>query len=168
VLFIRHGFEKFLENYMNDSDYLVQWFQKYTPKESTWRPIGSLRPELSNWYDFFGFEYTHRGFNPGQTFSAKYIEKLVSHPKYGQLLDLINKNKSYTLHEVLFPTVTDFLGLEGKSYPEQLKSIIRWRPYQALSGVNTALLTEDAYFIHPIKLNLDDPARRLVRSLLTV
>jgi hypothetical protein len=168
VLFIRHGFETFLENYMNDCDYLVQWFQKYTPKTSKWRPIRSLRPELSSWYHFFGFEYTHRGFNPGQTFSKVYIEKLITHPKYTQMLELISKNKSYTLHEVLFPTLTDFLKLEGKSYPEQLKSIIRWRPYQAVSGVNAALLTDNAYFIHPVKLEIDDPARRLVRSLITI
>jgi len=84
------------------------------------------------------------------------------------MLELISKNKSYTLHEVLFPTLTDFLKLEGKSYPEQLKSIIRWRPYQAVSGVNAALLTDNAYFIHPVKLEIDDPARRLVRSLITI
>lgn len=165
VLFIRSGFDSFLDSFMGNADYLAQKFNRYTPYKSTWRPFHSLKPELTDWYQLFEFEYTNQAFNPGQTFSAKYIDKLLNFHKYGELKKLIKKNQSYTLHEVLFPTLVDVLSLSAKAYPHNLDPINRWRPYQAVSGITRALLTPDAYFVHPVPMYIDNKARRLVYSL---
>jgi hypothetical protein len=165
VLFIRSGFEFFLYSIMENTDYMAQKFVRHTPYKSTWRPFHSLKPELQDWYQLFGFRYTNQAFNPGQTFSANYINKLLNFHKYGEIIKLVEKNQSYTLHEVLFPTLVDVLNLSAKAYPSELDPINRWRPYQAVSGVTRALLTPNAYFIHPVPMDNDNKARRLIYSL---
>lgn len=165
MLFIRRGFETFIADVMQGYDYMSPLFARFTPKRSAWRPLRSLRPELPEWYKLFGFSYTNRGFSPAQVFSRNYIEKLLSHQSYSEIKRLLQENKSYTLQEVLFPTMVDFLGLRGRSYPSGMEPIIRYRPYQAVSGVKRALDMPNAYFVHPVRRELDNPARLFVRSL---
>jgi len=165
MLFIREGFGKFLARVMDGHEYMTAHFTRHTPKTSRWRPIRSLRPELPRWYDLFGFEHTHRGFSPGQVFSRCYVETLVAHPCYEGLKKLTARNGSNSLQEVLFPTLTEVLGVLGRSYPEALKPVNRYRPYQAVTGVRRALAIDDAYFVHPVRRNPDDPARRTILNL---
>ena len=165
MLFIRKGFACFLAEVMKESDYMAPWFRRHTAKMSKWRPIRSLRPELRDWYRLFGFEHTHRGFSPGQVFSRAYVETLVSHPAYPEIRRLVGQNRSYSLQEVLVPTLVDFLGMRGRSYPTELDPVNRYRPYQAVSGVRRALALSDAYFIHPVRRAPADPSRTYIRAL---
>jgi hypothetical protein len=165
LLFIRQGFERFLADCMKGYDYMAPDLRLFIQNRPRWRPIRSLRPELPRWYKFWGFEYAHGAFNPGQTFSRTYIEKLVSHPKYAELLNLVAQNESFTLHEVLFPTLVDFLHLRGRSYPNELRFVNRYRPFQAVTGVKTALSTPTAYFVHPVRREIEDPARAFIREM---
>ena len=166
MLFIRKGFETFISDFMTGCDYMSPLFTKFTSKKSRWQPIRSLRPELRDWYKVFGFDYTHSGFSPAQVFSRCYIEKLLNHPAYPEIRRLLKENKSFTLQEVLFPTLVDFLNVNGQSYPAGLEPIIRYRPYQAVSGVKRALALPDAYFVHPVRRELDNPARMFINSLM--
>jgi hypothetical protein len=165
MLFIRKGFARFLAEAMEESDYMTPWLRRQTAKTSKWRPIRSLRPELRDWYRLFGFEHTHRGFSPGQVFSRAYIEKLVSHPAYPEIRRLVEQNRSYSLQEVLFPTLIDFLGMRGRSYPAELAPVNRYRPYQAVSGVRRALALPDAFFVHPVRRVKENPSRAYIRAL---
>ena len=166
MLFIRKGFEAFISDVMKDCDYMAPRFARFTSKKSRWRPIRSLRPELPEWYKVFGFDYTHEGFSPAQVFSRVYIEKLLNHPGYPEIRRLLKENKSYTLQEVLFPTLVDVLGVNGQSYPVGMEPIIRYRPYQAVGGVKRALALPNAFFVHPVRRELDNPARVFIRSLM--
>ncbi len=165
VLFIKHNYESFIQQQMLSCDYLAQDLLKNIHNRPRWRPIRSLRPELPAWYKFWGFEYAHGAFNPGQTFSKNYLQKLVQHKEYDELLELVRQNNSYTLHEVLFPTLVDFLGINAKSYPKDTNTANRYRPYQAISGVQRALSLKHAYFVHPVRRELNDPARTYIRNM---
>lgn len=165
MLFIRHGYEEWVISEMFAYDYMAPNLVKFVSPKSKWRPYKSLRPELSNWYNFFGFKYVHGAFSPAQVFSQRYIESMVKHKQYQELKRLIADNNSYTLQEILFPTLPDALDLSAKSYPAELKQIIRYRPYQAISGVKRALNTPGAYFVHPIRRDPEDSARLLIHSL---
>lgn len=166
MLFIREGFEAFISKIMMNCDYMAPRFAKFTSTKSRWRPIKSLRPELPQWYQAFGFNYTHEGFSPAQVFSRNYIKKLLSHPRYPEIRCLHKENKSYTLQEVLFPTLVDLLKVRGQSYPSGLESSIRYRPYQSVSGVKRALAIPDAYLVHPVRREMDNPARTFIHSLM--
>lgn len=165
MLFIKKGFERFIEESMQGVDYLGPDYQRFTSKKSRWRPIRSLRPELKRWYELLGFEYTHQAFSPAQVFSRKYIETLLNHPQYDDILRLISLNQSFTLQEVLLPTLPDFLKLNACSYPNALKPINRYRPYQGIPGIKRALSTPDAYFVHPVRREPDNEARIFIQSL---
>ena len=165
MLFIRHGYEEWVASEMSGYDYMAPNLVKFVSPRSKWRPYKSLRPELSNWYDFFGFKYVHGAFSPAQIFSQRYVESMVKHKQYPELRRLIAENKSYTLQEILFPTLPDTFALAMKSYPSELKPIIRYRPYQAVSGIRRAINTPQAYFVHPVRRELNNAARILIHSL---
>jgi hypothetical protein len=166
MLFIRRGFENFIADFMSDCDYMAPRFARFTSKRSKWRPIRSLRPELPKWFQLFGFDHTNEGFSPGQVFSREFVEQLLNHPSYTDVCQLIRENQSFTLQEVLFPTLVDFLRLRGQGYPPEAETTIRYRPYLALSGVRKALAETDSYFVHPVRREMDNPARVFIRSLM--
>ena len=146
---------------MTDSPNLV----RKRSLSTRWRPMRSLRAEFEDWFKLFGFRYWHGTFSPGQVFSRRYVHELVRHPAYEEICRLVRANRSFTLQEVLFPTLVDFLGLRLGGYPARLKPINRYRPYQAVAGVRRALATREGYFLHPVRRNPDDAARSFIREL---
>lgn len=166
MLFIRKGYERFISKHMAGHDYMAPRFARFTSKKSRWRPIRSLRPELPQWYKAFGFDHTHEGFSPAQVFSRRYVERLLGHPQYPEIRRLHGENKSFTLQEVLFPTLTDLLKVKGQSYPAGLEPTIRYRPYHSVQGVKRALAMPDSYLVHPVRREMDNPARAFIRSLM--
>lgn len=165
LLFIRRGYEAFVERHLEQADYLAPNLVTRRSLKTRWRPMRSLRPEFKSWFEFFGFEYWHGTFSPAQVFSRRYVAALVQHPKYTQLRQLVEQTRSFTLQEVLFPTLTDFLGLRLAGYPERHSTSNRYRPYQALTGVRRALTIPDACFVHPVRRLADDGARTFIRGL---
>jgi hypothetical protein len=165
MLFIRPGYEAFVDASLARADYLAPNLVERRSLKTRWRPMRSLRPEFERWFEFFGFRYWHGTFSPAQVFSRRYVKTLVGHDKYAELRSLVEENRSFTLQEVLFPTLTDFLGLRLAGYPQEHRATNRYRPYQAVSGVKWAASTPDAYFVHPVRRIKDDPARTLIREL---
>jgi hypothetical protein len=166
MLFIRKGFEDFLASTMKKADYLAPKFKHATSTRSKWRPIRSLRPELPQWLALLGLDHTNEAFSPGQVFSRNYIQKLLLHPAYPEIKRLLKENRSFTLQEVLFPTLTEVLHVKGRSYPEGMGPVIRYRPYQAVSGVKRALSMPEAFFVHPVRREPDCASRLFIHSLM--
>ena len=165
MLFVRSGYEAFVENLLAGADYLAPNLVEHRSLETRWRPMRSLRPEFERWFDFFGFRYWHGTFSPAQVFSRRYVESLIQHRKYAELRKLVEENRSFTLQEVIFPTLTDFLGLRLRGYPQAHNTSNRYRPYQAVSGVRRALALANAHFVHPVRRNENDPTRVFIRAL---
>lgn len=166
MLFFRRGFEAFVKRSMKNYDYMAPLFSRGISKKSKWRPYRSLQNELENWTRLLGFENLNRAFSPGQIFGRKYVERLLNHPKYSEICRLVRMNKSFTLQEVLNPTLVDFLQVRGRSYPDGLEPIIRYRPYQSIAGIKRALKMPNAYFVHPVRRDRKDPARCFITSMM--
>jgi hypothetical protein len=168
MAFVQPGFASFVHRTMRDLDYLAPGFARHTPLTSRWRPYRSLRAELQELLSIVGLPDTNRCFSPGQVFSARYARAVVNSPWYGQLRDFVTRNqepgRSFSLQEVLMPTLADALGLRAGGYPEHLASVNRYRPYHASASVARARDIADAYFVHPIRRDDRDPARMLVRA----
>ncbi|MBC8092555.1 MAG: hypothetical protein H7Y15_11565 [Pseudonocardia sp.] len=168
MAFIRPGFEEFVYRTMKDSDYLAPGFVRTTPRTSRWRPYRSLRAELPELLSIIGTAQTNRCFSPGQIFSSRYASAVVGSPWYSDLRDFVTRNqeagKSFSLQEVLLPTLADALRLRVANYPGHLASVNRYRPYHAASGVFRCRNIPDAYFMHPIRRDDQDPARLIVRD----
>ena len=169
MAFIQPGFERFISDAMRDADYLAPDYARNVARTSRWRPYRSLRSELPELLAILGTTATHRCFSPGQVFSARYFGKFVTSSWYTNLRAFASRNqepgRSFTLQEVLLPTAADVLGLRATSYPPQLSSVNRYRPYHAAASVLRARETCDAYFVHPVRRDDGDGARQVVRRL---
>lgn len=170
MVWIKPGFEGFLADAMCGYDYMGPGFLRDTARTSKWRPYRSLRPELPELLALLGIASTNRCFSPAQVFSAKYIRSLVSSPFYADLKQFVMRNqapdKSFTLQEVLLPTLVDVLSLAGRDYPGHLATVNRYRPYHAARSVVHAVGVADAYFVHPIRRDDLDPARIAARQII--
>ncbi|MEV5600306.1 hypothetical protein AB0L33_02560 [Streptomyces sp. NPDC052299] len=169
MAFINEGFEDFLASAMADNDYLAPRFARKTPNTSRWRPYRSLRPELPDLLDVLGMDYTNEAFSPGQVFTPRYIHTLLDSPWYPRLREFVARNqepgRSFTLQEVLLPTLVDALGLRGSDYPAHMTAFNRYRPYHAASSVAKAHQRGDVPFVHPVRRDAEHAARRFVRAL---
>jgi len=169
MAFIQPGYERFLDQAMRDVDYLSPGFSRATPRTSRWRPYRSLRSELPELMSILGIDYTNGCFSPGQVFSAKYISTLLASPLYGRIRAFVEGNqlpgRSFTLQEVLLPTLADVLGLAVQDYPPYFATFNRYRPYHGRHAVSRALDITDVHFIHPVRRAEDDPARQAARTL---
>ncbi|MFE9098031.1 hypothetical protein [Streptomyces sp. NPDC007264] len=169
MAFLNDGFEDFLSSAMADSDYLAPRFARKTPRTSRWRPYRSLRPELPELFDILGTDCTNEAFSPGQVFTPRYVHALLDSPWYPRLREFVARNqepgRSFTLQEVLLPTLVDVLGLRAADYPAHMTACNRYRPYHAASSVAHAHRRGDVPFVHPVRRDAAHPARRFVRAL---
>jgi len=169
MAFVQHGFEGFVANALRNVDYLSPGLTRHTPRTSRWRPYHSLRPELPELLSILDLTYTNGCFSPGQVFSSRFAEQVVRSRCYDELRDFVarnqDENRSFSLQEVLLPTIADALGLRAAGYPAHLRTTNRYRPYHAAASVARAQETPDAYFVHPVRRDPSDPARQAVRAL---
>jgi hypothetical protein len=169
MAFVQPGFEGFIAQAMCEADYLAPGYVRDTPRTSRWRPYRSLRPELPELLSILGAGSTHRCFSPGQVFSIRYVEAFLGSAWYSELRGFVSRNqepgRSFSLQEVLLPTAADVLELAACGYPGHLTAVNRYRPYHAAASILRARETPDAYFVHPVRRDETDGARRVVRQL---
>lgn len=166
--FVAPGYLSAVEQLLADADYMASRYRTGTAKTSRWRPYRSLRPDLPALLDLVGVEQTDQAFSPGQVFSRRYVEALLSAEWYPELREFVVDNqigeRSFSLQEVLLPTLARALGLRACAYPPTWERYNRYRPYLAASAIREAM-AQGVSLIHPVRRDADDPARRLVRSL---
>ncbi|MCH7230787.1 hypothetical protein L0U85_07975 [Glycomyces sp. L485] len=170
MAFVNSDFESFVASTMPTCDYLAPRLELKTPNTSKWRPYRSLRGELPELLDILGIGHTHRAFNPGQVFSMRFVESVLNAPFYDRLRRFVERNQapehSFSLVEVLMPTLAEALGLPFTGYPDEFAAYNRYRPYHAERSVWRAA-AEGVPFVHPVRRDPDHPARRFVRSLIS-
>ncbi len=169
MAFVQPGYERFIAEAMKEADYLAPGYTRDVPRTSRWRPYRSLRHELPELLAILGTANPHRCFSPGQVFSARYFEKLVTSSWYTELRYFVSRNqepgRSFSLQEVLLPTAADVLGLRTEGYPARLASVNRYRPYHAAASILRARETDNAYFVHPVRRDETNGARQIARRL---
>jgi hypothetical protein len=169
MCFVRPGFERFIGGVLRRADYLTAGFERAIPDDLAWRPSRTLLPELPELLAILGVDHLNRAFSPGQVFTARYFRTLVNCPWYGRLRAFVDRNqqpgKSFTLQEVLLPTLADALGLTVAEYPSRPQSFNRFRPYHTEETVRQALDSDDVHFVHPVYRHPADDARQAVRRL---
>jgi hypothetical protein len=168
VAFVTHGYLPTVERLLADADYMASRYRAETSKTSRWRPYRSLRPDLPALLDLLGVQQTDQAFSPAQVFSRRYVETLLAADWYPKLSDFVGDNqvreRSFSLQEVLLPTLARALGLRARPYPATWERYNRYRPYLAASAIREAV-SQGVSLVHPVRRDAEDPARRLARSL---
>lgn len=166
--FIGHGYLETVQTLLEQADYIASRYHAGTSRTSRWRPYRSLRPDLPALLDILGVGQTDQAFSPAQVFSRRYVETLLTAAWYPELRDFVADNqvreRSFTLQEVLLPTLVRALGLRALAYPAAWGRYIRYRPYLAASAIYDAA-SQGVPLVHPVRRDAEDPARSLVRGL---
>jgi hypothetical protein len=151
-------YKRILDGY----DYVVPRFVRNVKPLSKWRPFRSLKAELPELASILGRRDFNGGFSPGQVFTRRYAETILQAKPYQQIRDFVERNQaptcSYTLQEVLLPTLGDMWGLRARDYPAVDIRFNRYRPYHSVNSYRSAI-AHGAPLIHPIRRDLTDRAR---------
>jgi hypothetical protein len=165
---IAPGYLPAIERLLAGADYVASRYRTGTSRTSRWRPYRTLKPDLPELLDLLSVDQTDQAFSPGQVFSRRYVETLLSADWYPKLREFVTDNqvreRSFTLQEVLLPTIVRALGLRARAYPAAWERYNRYRPYLAASAIREAV-SQGVSLVHPVRRDADDPARRLARSL---
>jgi hypothetical protein len=169
LAFINPGFLEFLQRQMRDVDYLAPELRCRIPQVSLWPAYRTLAGERQELAEILGMSYLNRCFSPAQVFGRGYISAVLSSDIYPRIRAFVERNqqpqRSWTLQELLLPSLADSIGVTLRSYPAHMARFNRYRPHQAPLDLNTARTASDAYFIHPVRRNDDDPVRSHIKEL---
>ncbi len=152
--FVTDGFADLVADAMRDADYMVAKLVPTISPTSRWRPYRSLRPELSELREILDVQTFSGGFSPAQVFSSCYVRAVVESPFHCRLRRFVEQNqspvRSFTLQEVLLPTLACVLRLRIRDYCPKVVRFNRYRPYHSAASVSTAR-SSGVPFVHPVR-----------------
>ena len=140
----------------NDDVYTsIQAFKEY----HLWKPFLQNFPHGES-------KFLHWTFWPSTVFTKDAALDLVKLFKTNkQLQDIMQQTKIWATEEIILPTLTRLLGYEIALNPCSYNFVQYQKDYSP-EDIYTAMNTPDAYWIHPVTRNYDDPIRRSIREKL--
>jgi hypothetical protein len=164
ALFLREGYETFIEQAMKDADYMgVDVFIR----DRNWFCGVQLRKEWKLWEPLLLTNKFLGAFNVGQVFSRRYIQRLLTYVQFKQLKWNLLHTKALGVDEIVYVMMAERIGFKPKSYPMETGRAVRYRPhYKYREIIDLINKNPHSYLLHPVKRNMKDEARALIRSLM--
>jgi hypothetical protein len=162
-LFLRNGYETFIEEAMRDSDYMgVDVFYR----NKSWICGKHLKKEWGMWKKLLLSDKFLGAFNVGQVISRRFVTQLLSWEKFGRLKHNLRITKAFGLDEIVYVMIAKRFGLKPRSYPRETGRSIRYRPYYRYQEVIKLMnKNSHSYLLHPVTRKMNDQARILIRDL---
>ncbi|SEC69720.1 hypothetical protein [Paenibacillus sp. GP183] len=160
VLFVGHGFERFIQRHMEGYDCMGKLIRHETsPRITTWIPGKTMWREWEEWKPFFQRNDFYGTFNPMQVYRHGIIKRMLNVINKDRLERLLAKTNVYALGEMLYMTLAAKVG--GKLCPYPKPSIEYLRVYNRiqLDDAKVAKRKSDVMFVHPVK---DAPVRNWI------
>lgn len=159
MLFVKHGFEQFLDSSMKELDCMGWQLLKGSdiPKYPDPRVAESLWREWHIWQPIFEINNFLRVFNPGQVYRKEIITKMLKFLKtkfrQRELDELFNTSKVYGFEEMFSVTLSLASGGKCGQYPdsEVYNEAVRWGDNITINEVQQVIKHPSYYWIHPIK-----------------
>lgn len=131
----------------------VQAFKEY----ELWRP-------LLNKFTDGESKFLHWSFWPSTVFTADAVKELVKIFKNNTLLQqIMQQSQIWATEEVVLPTLAALLGFKIEANPSSYEYVQYKKDYSP-AEVNEALNKPDAFWIHPVKREYNDPVRTQIRE----
>ncbi|MGA5688504.1 hypothetical protein [Cytobacillus pseudoceanisediminis] len=154
VLFVKHGFERFLNHVMKDLDSLGWRLRiqsrgdKLPPSHET-----SMQKERHIWKHILGTDNLHYYFNNGQVFRRGIINKILSSINYSEVTRLIDETEVFALEEMFFVTRAAACGGKIGEYPNghHYNEAVHNDKEITIDDFNYVINKTDYYWIHPVK-----------------
>ncbi|RXI98197.1 hypothetical protein DS745_17825 [Anaerobacillus alkaliphilus] len=163
ALFFRKGFEEFIEEQMQDADYMAV---KLRIPDKNWTCGKSFIKEKDTWKPFFSVSSFLGVFNVGQVMSKALVKEFVNYEKKVELKTALTETTVFGIEEIVFVNLANELGFKLKNYPEEVgQRLIRFRPYFTKSELIECIQLNEGWLVHPVKRKLNDPARNYIYDL---
>jgi hypothetical protein len=156
VLFIKPGFESFIEEAMEGFDCMGAHMQiQHSVNDNPhFYPGITLWNEWHRWQPFFQTDYFARYFNPVQIYRRSIIKRILSKADIVQLEQLLATTNTFAIEEMLYATLSMKYGGKCREYPwdydESLQFVRTVYPI-TFDEMRTAKLQANYYWIHPVK-----------------
>jgi glycosyltransferase involved in cell wall biosynthesis len=109
-------------------------------------------------------KFVHWTFWPSTVFMANAVKDIARLFKVNkQLQEIIQRTKIWATEEVILPTLVSLLGYEIINNPCSY-DFVRYKLSVNKDEIGVAMKRNDAYWLHPVARNIDDPVRKLVRE----
>lgn len=158
MLFVKHGFEEFLDQSMQKLDCMGWQLLKGSEKEKypDCRVPQSLWNEWDVWQPIFQTDDFLRYFNPGQVYRKGIIQRMLSYLQsidQKNLEELIANTRVYGFEEMFCVTLAMACGGRCGEYPDghEYNEAVRWGKNISLKEVKRVIKHPSYYWIHPIK-----------------
>ncbi|MFN7251047.1 MAG: hypothetical protein ACK4M9_09670 [Anaerobacillus sp.] len=175
ALFIRKGYEEFIEKEMRDTDYMAVDYQ--VASQDYFCGI-EIQKDRKRWEPFFTFNPLYGAFNVGQVMNRRFTKTLIKSTNIQLLKKALIETPAFGTDEIIFANLVKEFGLRAKCYPSLMQTkqssigydmhnlLIRYRPYITICELISRLNEDvDRYLCHPIHRTSHDPARQLIMQL---
>ncbi|MDB5128646.1 glycosyltransferase [Mucilaginibacter sp.] len=131
----------------------IQAFKEY----DLWKP-------LLNQFKDGESKFLHWSFWPSTVFTADAVKELVKiFRNNNQLRQIMQKSEIWATEEVVLPTVTALLGFKIEANPNSYDFVQYKKDYSSAEVID-AFNRPDAYWIHPVVREYNDPIRTQIRQ----
>jgi glycosyltransferase involved in cell wall biosynthesis len=144
-----------VDRYNKTNHVALQAFREY----DLWKPLLSKFAEGED-------KFVHWTFWPSTVFMADAARDLVKIFREDVLLQqIMQRSGIWATEEVILPTLVRLLGYEIHANPCSY-DFVRYQLPVCLEELGGAMSRKDAYWVHPIARNFNEPVRKLVREQL--
>ncbi|MCL6547537.1 MAG: glycosyltransferase family 4 protein [Alicyclobacillus sp.] len=166
VMFIRPGFEAFLDEHMVERDCMgINMGVQHRPDEVPhWHPGQTMWAEWDLWRPFFGIDSFCGTLNCMQVYRRDIVRRILARLDWDALERLLASTKVFALEEILHATLALREGARVCMYPQETAKYVRIGEPYTVGEVEAAFRDPAAYFLHPVRRIMDDPARRWIRQ----
>lgn len=172
-LLIRKGFTAYLEEYLDTKEnagILVTDKQHYTNPNGENKIVNRAHLEKNLWLPLLSQfskgnnSFVHWTFWPGTVFTKSAIVDLLGLFGTNLHLQLVyHTSQIWAKEEVFFPTLVKMLGYNVFEKPFN-PNYLQYKKDFSLNQVSEAFSDPNAFFIHPVIRDLDNPIRAFIRN----
>ncbi|TJY44257.1 hypothetical protein E5161_02395 [Cohnella pontilimi] len=168
TLFIRSGYEKYLQFIMRGYDYMgiatetissPEQYPQWVAGQMMWKEWGLWKPVLQA--DSFCVSY-----HTNQVFKKSLVRSIVRKWDWNALERLMESTEVPSLEKILWPTIASLSGARLRPYLwESVERTFKVGEHLDLEEVRMAVLRPHVYFVHPVHGDMADPARKWISEI---
>ncbi len=162
ALFIRKGYEEFIQTEMVDTDYMAVRLR--IPDEN-WYVGKELKKDIDRWKELFNVNPFYGIFNVGQVISRSFVKALLEPGRKQRLKKALLETSAFGTDEILFVNMAKELGFRTKKYPDITARMIRYRPYFTLDEMIHCLNNSNVFLCHPVIRDENNPVQKLIHHI---
>jgi hypothetical protein len=170
VLFIQHGFEEHLHQSMKNYDCMGLYMRKIDRDypELWWYPAQTMWKEWGKWNLFFQTDYFVGTLNAMQVYRRSIVEQMLPTIDMCLLDRLLGQTSVFALEEILHATLAARCGGRFRSYYPSVGHYIQIDSAISKEELQAIHTKPFVYFVHPIKRQMDDPARQWIKNSMDI